>query len=35
MSVAVSALNRDSMGRVYNAKIKGQFDCRTHRVPVY
>jgi hypothetical protein len=24
-----------SMGRYYNASIKGRFDCRTHRVPSY
>jgi hypothetical protein len=24
-----------SMGRYYNASIKGRFDCRTHRVPDY
>lgn len=25
----------DSMGRYFNANIKGRFDCRTHRVPSY
>ncbi len=25
----------ESMGRYYNASIKGHFDCRTHRVPQY
>jgi hypothetical protein len=25
----------ESMGRFYNANIKGRFDCRTHRVPAY
>jgi hypothetical protein len=30
----VSALmTAESMGRYYNASIKGRFDCRTHRVP--
>jgi hypothetical protein len=28
-------LAADSMGRFYNASIKGQFDRRTHRVPDY
>lgn len=28
-------LKADSMGRYYNASIKGNFDCRTHRVPTY
>jgi len=32
----VSALmTAESMGRYYNASIKGRFDCRTHRVPEY
>ena len=32
----VSALlAAESMGRFYNASIRGQFDCRTHRVPEY
>jgi hypothetical protein len=32
----VSALlGAESMGRFYNASIKGRFDCRTHRVPRY
>jgi hypothetical protein len=32
----VSALlGAESMGRFYNAEIKGRFDCRTHRVPAY
>jgi KTSC domain len=30
-----SLLNAPSMGRFYNASIKGQFDCRVHRVPEY
>jgi hypothetical protein len=30
-----SLLSAPSMGRFYNASIKGQFDCRTHRVPTY
>lgn len=25
----------DSMGRYFNSKIKGNFDCRAHRVPSY
>jgi hypothetical protein len=25
----------DSMGRFYNSRIKGNFDCRTRRVPAY
>ncbi len=25
----------ESMGRFYNANIKGNFDCRTRRVPAY
>ena len=25
----------ESMGRFFNANIKGRFDCRTHRVPAY
>lgn len=24
-----------SMGRYFNANVKGRFDCRTHRVPAY
>jgi hypothetical protein len=30
-----SLVNAPSMGRFYNASIKGQFDCRVHRVPAY
>jgi len=30
-----SLLNAPSMGGFYNTSIKGQFDCRVHRVPVY
>jgi hypothetical protein len=30
-----SLLAAESMGRYYNASIKGRFDCRTHRVPDY
>jgi KTSC domain len=30
-----SLLAAESMGRLYNASIKGNFDCRTHRVPAY
>jgi hypothetical protein len=25
----------ESMGRYFNANIKGRFDCRTHRIPAY
>ena len=25
----------DSMGRFYNEQVKGQFDCRVHRIPPY
>jgi hypothetical protein len=28
-------LAAESMGRYYNASIKGRFDCRMHRVPDY
>jgi hypothetical protein len=28
-------LTADSMGRYYNASIKGHFDCRTGHVPAY
>ncbi len=34
-STVDSLLGADSMGRYFNASIKGQFDCRTHRVPAY
>ena len=30
-----SLLKADSMGQFYNGTIKGRFDCRTHRVPIY
>jgi hypothetical protein len=30
-----SLLTAPSMGRFYNARIKGAFDCRIHRVPSY
>jgi hypothetical protein len=30
-----SLLNASSMGSFYNTSIKGQFDCRVHRVPAY
>jgi hypothetical protein len=30
-----SLLAAESMGRFYNASIKGNFDCQTHRVPAY
>jgi hypothetical protein len=28
-------LSTESLGRFYNASIKGHFDCRSHRVPAY
>jgi KTSC domain len=28
-------LEAESMGRFYNQSIKGNFDCRTHRIPAY
>ena len=28
-------LSAESIGRFYNANIKGLFDCRSHRVPAY
>ena len=35
-NATVSALlAAESMGRFYNATVKGRFDCRTHRVPKY
>jgi hypothetical protein len=34
-STVSSMLGAASMGRYYNASIKGRFDCRTHRVPAY
>lgn len=30
-----SLLNADSMGRYFNAQVKGRFDCRVNRVPDY
>jgi hypothetical protein len=30
-----SLLKAESMGRFFNAPIKGRFDCHTHRVPAY
>jgi hypothetical protein len=30
-----SLMSAESMGRYYNASIKGRFDCRTRRVPAY
>jgi hypothetical protein len=30
-----SLLSAPSMRKFYNARIKGQFDCRVHRVPEY
>ena len=32
---ASALMTAESMGRYYNASIKGRFDCRTHRVPEY
>ncbi len=34
-ATVASLLDAESMGRFYNASIKGNFDCRTHRVPAY
>lgn len=34
-STVSSLLNAPSMGQFYNASIKGDFDCRVHRVPDY
>ena len=34
-STVSSLLDAPSMGHFYNANIKGQFDCRVHRVPAY
>ena len=35
-AVTVSAWRRsESLGRFYNANMKGQFDCRMNRVPPY
>jgi hypothetical protein len=28
-------LEAESKGRYYNGMVKGNFDCRTHRVPTY
>jgi hypothetical protein len=28
-------LHADSVGKFFNANVKGHFDCRTHRVPSY
>ena len=28
-------MSAESMGRYYNAAIKGRFDCRTHKIPNY
>lgn len=30
---SVKLLNAESMGRYYNARIKGNFDCRVNRMP--
>jgi hypothetical protein len=34
-STVSSLLDAPSVGQFYNANIKGQFDCRVHRVPEY
>jgi KTSC domain len=34
-SVVAGLLRAESMGRHYNAVIKGHFDCRINRVPSY
>jgi hypothetical protein len=31
---SVETLSGGSMGHLFNEKIKGNFDCRTHRVPI-
>lgn len=30
-----SLISAESVGRYYNASVKGKFDCRINRVPVY
>src|SRR5262249_11423304 len=34
-TVVANLLRAESMGRYYNAAIKGNFDCRVYRVPPY
>jgi hypothetical protein len=34
-STVSSLMAAESMGRFYNASIKGRFDCRTHHIPEY
>lgn len=34
-SIVSAFLGADSMGRFFNNKIKGSFDCRVNKVPVY
>jgi hypothetical protein len=33
--IVAALVNADSVGRFYNANVKGRFDCRTRRVPSY
>lgn len=33
--IVASWYQADSMGRYYNARIKGQYDCRVYRMPLY
>jgi KTSC domain len=32
---AIGLLHAESVGRFFNANIRGRFDCRTHHVPNY
>jgi hypothetical protein len=34
-STVASLIGAESVGRFYNASVKGHFDCRTKRVPTY
>jgi hypothetical protein len=34
-AIVSSLMSAESMGRFYNASIKGHFDCRTRKVPAY
>ena len=34
-ATVVALLSAQSMGRFFNSAVKGQFDCRTHKVPRY
>ena len=34
-SIVTAFTMADSMGRYYNAVIKGRFDCRVYRMPSY